>query len=316
MTHPDFQKYKVFCIVTILVCLQSVAICQKIDSSNNCKWINYNRVNEKPFYIADKKWENRFITSSKDTLERTFSYSHFRDTGPILFEFSKINGKINGLTIGYHPNGKIYSVQYFLDGLLWAAISLSDSSGKSYFPGSLTNGNGTMTFLSNDGQDLGFQTYKNGHPDGLFFHKDVYGSTAVKGELRHRPECVNYNPAIKVTYVYNRDTVQDVIELKEYKLLVQNDLFDTRKLIKSSPDSMKELPSLNQVVGILFDETEVVPVGKWTYFDYKTNVVYVEYEFDDCGNEIKRTYYDSKGKITDTKIQQPAKKRKRRLYSE
>ncbi|MCF1717033.1 hypothetical protein L0U88_20490 [Flavihumibacter sp. RY-1] len=312
MKHQNIQKFKINCITTILLFLQIMVNAQNNDTLNNNKWINYSRNNEKPYYKANKKWERKYLTNTNDTLERIFNYSHFRDTGPILYEFSKINGKINGLVIGYHPNGKIYSVQYYLDNRPWDTISLSDSSGKNYYPGDLTNGHGTIPFLSNDGQDLGYVTYKNGYPDGIFFHKLIDNSTAIKGELKYRPECVNYIPAIKVSYIENSDTLQRVIEKKEYQLLVQNSLFDTTKILSLLQDSTKEAAPFYEVVGVGFTDTEVVPVGKWIYFNYKTNVLNVEYQFDNCGNEIKRTIYDSSGKVADKIIQKPAKKRKRK----
>jgi antitoxin component YwqK of YwqJK toxin-antitoxin module len=292
--------------------LQTIVNAQNDDTLNNNKWINYNRNNENPNYKANKNWERKYLTNTNDTIERIFNYSHFRDTGPILYEFSKINGEINGLVIGYHPNGKIYSVQYYLDNRPWETISLSDSSGINYHPGDLTNGNGTIPFLSNDGQDLGYVTYKNGYPDGAFFHKLINNNTAIKGELKYKPECVNYIPAIKVSYIENSDTLQSVIEKKEYQLLVQNGFFDSTKIISLYPDSTKEAAPLNEVVGVSFPDTEVVPVGKWIYYNYKSNEVHVEYQYDDCGNEIKRTTYNSSGKVTDKTINQPAKKRKRK----
>lgn len=45
----------------------------------------------------------------------------------------------------------------------------------------LINGNGTVHYLGSNGQNFGFTTYKNGHPNGLFNLVDSTGAVLLIG---------------------------------------------------------------------------------------------------------------------------------------
>src|SRR4051812_15018442 len=95
--------YYIFHFLSICNCIflnPNDGITQGLDSNSNSKWVNYNRSKESPFYKADRKWDRQFITKQNDTLQSEFNYSVYRDTGPILYEYSIVNGKKNGLSIG------------------------------------------------------------------------------------------------------------------------------------------------------------------------------------------------------------------------
>ncbi|MBV4355723.1 toxin-antitoxin system YwqK family antitoxin [Pinibacter aurantiacus] len=285
---------------------------QSKDSATVPRWINFGHDYRKEYTEAHSIFDyNRaMLTSSNDTLERSFWNSWFRDNGPITFESSFINGKLNGLQVGYYPNGIVGSVMYYLNGLPWDAVSLSDSCGHTYYPGSLSQGNGTLPFLSASGKDLGYRTFKNGHVDGPYLHKDVWGSTAVAGEVRYKPQCVNYFPAFKVKYKLGGTEMIDVFDTAAFNGL--KNIFNSY-VILNAKDSVKELERDYEDINQVFGDADAVPAGKWRIYDYETNKTHQEIDYDDCGNPIKITYYDKEGKIRDVRTYPCASKRKRKI---
>ena len=67
-----------------------------------------------PGYGTNENWNNNYLVNAKDTLERFFKYTFSAERGMILYEFNSLNGKLNGICIGYHTNGLIYSISYYL----------------------------------------------------------------------------------------------------------------------------------------------------------------------------------------------------------
>ena len=294
-------------------------IAQKVDTSTS-KWVNYNRRLKESVLFSDPVFKEQYlpnktyITNQKDTLERFFATSSYRDHGHIIYETSHINGQANGLSIGYHPNGQVFSVNYYYNNKLWETISLIDSSGRPHDPGSLVNGTGTVPYLSNDGRNLGYKTYENGYPNGPYYYVD--GTTAVKGDVRYRPACVNYYPGYKVTYVnQEKDTVTAVFDSTDYMTFFMNSNDPTGiKLISATPDSLIESSPNYPWISEIFSYSEVVPVGKWRIFNVESNQTNIEIEYDGCGNEIVKIFYNDDGSIRDKKTFSPSNKRKRTTY--
>jgi hypothetical protein len=268
-----------------------------LNSTKAERWINFNRIKEDPYYRANAKWNRQFLTEENDTLNREFYYSHFRDTGPILYEFSKINGKLNGLAIGFHPNGRIYSVKYYLNDKLWEVISLADSSGECYDPGTLANGNGTSSFMSNDGHYLGYATYKNGVQDGEYYHISGFHGLALKGTLSYEPNCIKFRPAIRTKFINEvKDTVTITLDSTMFKEFFNKERYSQIKVLETIADSLIDQPRINPNLDEDFGAGSF-PIGKWKRFFPEINKVYWEYEFDNCGNLLSEVHYNDNGSV-------------------
>jgi antitoxin component YwqK of YwqJK toxin-antitoxin module len=134
------------------------------------KWVNFNRPRSTAEFDVTKLETSRHITKEGDTLERHLGLNYL---GQVLREESWFHDKQNGLRIAYFPNGVVREIAYYLDGLPWDAISLADTTGKLYFPGTLHNGNGTMYFYDYHWSNgpVNFATYQNGHMDGPYLRQ-------------------------------------------------------------------------------------------------------------------------------------------------
>ncbi len=85
----------------------------------------------------------------------------------------------------------------------------------------LINGNGVALLQSSNGKNFGFQTYKNDHLDGKYYHIDTSEEYALRGELRYYPTCVNYKPGVKVSFrSNNNDTLTMTIDSSEFSRIV------------------------------------------------------------------------------------------------
>src|ERR1700754_2732545 len=149
---------------------------QVADSVKDTKWINYKRISVEVEnnlkYFEDKI----YVSQEGDTLVRSFTKS--RATNAVICESSFLHNKKNGLEIIYFPNGVIESINYFLEGKLWEAISRADSNGMLLNPGTLHDGNGTKFFTDYHHLNSNcYQTYKNGLPNGPFY--ETTGNTSA-----------------------------------------------------------------------------------------------------------------------------------------
>jgi hypothetical protein len=275
------------------------------DSSH---WKNFNRQGEKPFFRAKANWDNQWKLG-RDTIMLKYNYSHYRDHGAVLYQRWALNNEVNFLLIGYYPNGIVHNIDFYLNDLPWETMSLSDTAGTTHDPGTLKEGNGTKSFMSYTGRSLGFETLKNGHEDGEYLHLDVNSNTGISGLVKYHPACINYEPAFEVKFVLNKDTILEILDTTFYSqiLIKQKGV----KIISVRPDSLKEEAPQYDILTEYFRETENVPVGKWRYFNSETNKTLVEIDFDDCGNEMTRTYFNDDNTIRDKIIYSTTTKTRR-----
>lgn len=290
---------KIFFSLIILLTVSINSISQNIDSLKKQKWVNFSRI-VNPGYGTNENWNRNYVTDHNDSLERNFQYTSTPQEGEILYETNYVNGKRNGLKIGYHSNGRIYSIEYFLNDKLWETNFLADSSGNQYNPGSLVNGTGQVNAISDDGKDLGYINLKNGKPDGDFLKKDRDGNMVLKGQLNYRPELIKYIRWSTIDYVNeNNDTLRAIlfdgkndsdsisnsyIKQKEkfnYKILLQKDFLD-----EPGPIEDKNL--------LIFLDPGVIPVGEWRLNDAKENKIDITYKFDNAGKLKTQTDYKLK----------------------
>jgi antitoxin component YwqK of YwqJK toxin-antitoxin module len=252
-----------------------------------------------------------YVLENGDTLVQKFARALY--TNEILRESTYFHNKKNGLEITYYPNGMVSTINFYLDGKLWETISRADTSGRLIDPGNLRNGTGVVPIYSVYGFDsLGYETYKNGYPEGPFAVKGT--SYLTKGDLTYKKSAVNYLPAKRVTYTNTDGKVcTDVFGDHEYASLFldtgqKNDL----KILTVTNDSVIEesrdftylpLPSY-------FPDPAIIPKGVWTITDIRNNKMLESVLHDDAGNPIKVVKYKENGDILWTGEFPPCSKRK------
>jgi hypothetical protein len=166
----------------------------------------------------------------------------------------------------------------------------------------LINGNGVASLRSTTGKNFGFQTYRDGHLNGDYYHIDTAEEYSLKGELRYKPTCLNYSPGVEVRFRSNdNDTLTMLIDSSLFKELFEysmDKIIETQYALVPEPVSYPH-PDLN--IGFS-DDPAVVPVGRWQRLDLKRNYVFEQFDFDDCGNTLLITYFNPDGSILNKQI--------------
>jgi hypothetical protein len=139
----------------------------------------------------------------------------------------------------------------------------------------------------------------------------VWGSTAIAGEVRYRPQCVNYLPAYKVKYKIDTIETTAVFDTVTFNRLKEAGGFSSY-VILNPQDSVKEDEPEDKELYDWLGEVDAVRVGKWRWYNFETNKSLVDVEYDDCSNPIKVTRYDEKGNIRDVRTYPSAPKRIRK----
>ena len=271
--------------------ISSFAFCQKMDSLRDKKLLRK---------VAD--WEKTFVAKSNDTLTRRFTYLFKPDVGTIAYDANEVNGRQNGLTIGYHRNGKVFSIVYFLDGKPWESIFLADSSGNLHFAGNLKDGYGEMRFINEDGSELGYVNYKNGRLNGkYYFLHEAHGKIALEGELTYNEQLAKYDTLRFIEFLYKKDTQTAVIlngrandSISQMALSIKSN--PNIKIIKTET-AIELLPGMENPDLHIYLETGVVPVGHWKLFDKNLKTTFLSYEFDQKGKLTLYISYNEDGSI-------------------
>jgi hypothetical protein len=157
------------------------------------------------------------------------------------------------------------------------------------------NGNGVAFLQSTQGINFGFVTYRNYNLNGKYYQIDTARKYALKGELRYKPDCLNYSRGIKVTYLNESDTLTISVDSVNYIQLFENSI---TKILHTETILVPEIvagthPTLN----IGFGNPSVVPVGKWQRIDLKQKYVFTQFDFDNCGNSLQTTYFNLNSSI-------------------
>ena len=239
-----------------------------------------------------KKWSSIFITEDMDTLTRDFRFRYRSGIGVIIEEINCINGRLNGISPTYHTNGNIFSMTYFVDDKPWEAIYLADSSGRRYFPGTLTNGFGTQNWIDVAGNDGGFATYKNGNMEGEYCKID---GSAKRGKLIYREDLIKYDTITVITFIdENRDTMICLLTNGKASDNISKNFLTGKKAGKIQ--ALKEKEVVSSYSGLhkeldIFLQPGVFPVGEWRWYDPKKNETYVVFKFSEIGKLEKWTNY-------------------------
>ena len=166
---------------------------------------------------------------------------------------------------------------------------------------------------STNGKNFGFQTYKNDHLDGKYYHIDTSEEYALKGELRYQPTCVNYKPGVKVSFRNNNDTLTMIIDSSEFSELFK---YSMDKIIETQYALAPELSYMHPELNIgISDDPAVVPVGRWQLLNLKRNYVWEQFDFDDCGNTLSVTWFNRDGSILNKHIFKPKNNKKKNWYN-
>ncbi|MFT3679067.1 MAG: hypothetical protein QM791_02270 [Ferruginibacter sp.] len=255
---------------------------------------------------ADKRITT-YITDRRDTLTKQHKAGYKTDIGIINYEFNRVNGKLNGPSIGYHQNGSIYSIIYYLDDKPWETRLLIDSFGKQHFPGTLKNGNGYINFISEDGIDLGFTTYKNGLRTGKYHRFINGGTTLLEGELSYRPDLIKYDTLTLINFTFGKDTIQAFLSNgKCYDMvcgLLFNDSTKSKaKILSSQTHTYVSSGEIHSYLGISLEQGEI-PIGHWELSVKKTNKKQESYEFNNDGKLLSLTTFNIEdGTIRQNKV--------------
>ena len=290
---------KIFFAIFIFTTVSLNSISQNVDTLRKHKWVNFSRI-VNPGYGTNENWNRNYVTDHNDSLERSFQYTYTTQVGAILYETNYVNGKRNGLKIGYHSNGRIYSIDYFLNDKIWETNLLADSLGNQHDPGNLLNGTGQMNIISDDGQDLGYSNFKNGNPNGDFVKKVRDGDMILRGQLLYKPELIKYINWGTIDFVNeNNDTLRAILfdgkneddsisnsyvkqkEKFHYKIILKRDFLD-----EPGPIEDKNL--------WIYLDPGVVPVGDWKLYNAKENKIYITYKFDEVGKIKTETNHELK----------------------
>lgn len=86
----------------------------------------------------------------------------FYESGHLMEELTMINGKFHGTRKYYHPNGTLWSVEEYKNGMPWNAIANYTDKGIKRPHGTLRNGTGTLIFYDENGAVSETLNYVNG----------------------------------------------------------------------------------------------------------------------------------------------------------
>ena len=243
-----------------------------------------------------------FITDTNDTLTQDLLSGYHSDIGFIAYESNRVNGKLNGPSIGYHRNGSVYSIVYYYNDKPWECKTLIDSSGKQHFSGTLKKGNGQLNFISDAGNDLGYETYKDGFRDGKFHRFIGQGTTLLEGELSFRSDLIRYDTMTFINFTLEKDTIMTFLQNGKCNDVVCGLLFNDStksktKILTQETHIYVKAGNANNILDIYLEQGEI-PIGHWELFNKEKTQTLQSYEFSNEGKLLSVTYYKVDGTVS------------------
>lgn len=255
------------------------------------KWVNLNRSRGGGDRDATKWERKRNITLQGDTMERFVGFNY---QGQAIQEQSWLHGKKNGIQLEYFPNGVVKQMVYYLDDRPWDVISLTDTTGKFYFPGTLHNGNGTMYFYDYyySNGPVNFATYKNGRMEGPYLR--YFGDEVISGNVAYKKGAVLYKPVKRVTCVIPGGEILTMpLDSSNFRQLFFDYYQPDMKLLSVVDDSTEAPAREFKYIGFGFGgDPAIIPIGEWKKVSVRTGKTISTATFDDNGNPINLRRYD------------------------
>ena len=243
-----------------------------------------------------------FITNTNDTLTQDLLSGYHSDIGIVTYELNRVNGKLNGPSIGYHRNGSIYSIVYYYNDRPWECKTLIDSFGKQHCSGTLKKGTGQLNFISDAGIDLGYETYKDGHREGKFHRFAGQRTSLLEGELSFRSDLIRYDTMTFVNFTLGKDTIRTFLQNGKCNDVVCGLLFNDSTKSKTKILTQETLiyvkaGNTNSVLDIYLEQGEI-PIGHWQLSNKEKTQTLQSYEFSKEGKLLSVTYYKVDGTVS------------------
>jgi len=157
----------------------------------------------------------------------------------------------------------------------------------------LIKGNGAAHILGTNGKKYGFATFKDYKINGKYYQIDTLEEYALTGSVRYDSTCLNYSPGFKIKFQTDSNVITMNVDSSLFNLIVLN---QKERILSSEATLIPEnYPGIQPELNIGFGDASVVPVGKWERLNLKKKYLFVQFEFDDCGNILYQKYFNSDG---------------------